>query len=137
MVKIFSTEESLKRRLGSDTRFPINGDFNPVSGTALLIQDIEQLLLTIPGERVYRPTFGSALMSSIWENMDDAETEGAGAIRVALEQFEPRITVNSIRTQVNSNSGLILFTIIFTINNTDEKLSLIFPFRTGTSLSFA
>jgi predicted component of type VI protein secretion system len=76
-------------------------------------------------------------MGKIWENIEDAEIDGEAAIREALETFEPRITVLDIEAEANSNTGLILFTITFEINNTDEKISLIFPFRVGTELSFA
>lgn len=136
-LKIKSKKDSLKTRLGSDLKFPINGDFEPISGTDLLIQDISQLLLTIPGERVFRPEFGSGLNNQIWENMDDAESNGNAAIRTALINFENRITVLDITSQRNDNTGLIIFNITFIINNTDEKLSLIFPFRSGVELSFA
>lgn len=137
MAKIKSKEESLKARLGSDLKFPINGNFKPVEGVDLLIQDISQLLLTMPGERVFRPEFGSLLSNQIWENMDEAADNGASAIRGALEQLEPRITVQDVTSTRNDNTGLIIFNITFLINDTDESLSLIFPFRTGSQLSFA
>lgn len=137
MSKIKSKEESLKIRLGSDLKFPINKNFEPINGVDLLIQDISQLLLTIPGERVYRPEFGSLLNNQVWENMDTAADNGASAIRSSLEQFEPRITIQDITSTRNDNTGLIIFNITFLINDTDESLSLIFPFRVGTQLSFA
>ena len=69
MAKILSTKQSLKTRLGSDLKFPIAGNFESISGLDLLMQDIQILLLTLPGERVQRPTFGCNLRNMIWENM--------------------------------------------------------------------
>jgi len=137
MANITSNDESLKIRLGSDLMFPISGDFKSVSGLDLLLQDIQQLLLTIPGERVNRPDFGCNLRDQVWENMDAAEVNGAGAIRQALENFEPRITILDVNSTSNYNTGLITFNIQFIVNDSDRSVNLIFPFRVGTALSFA
>lgn len=134
---IKSKEEGLKARLGSDLKFPINGNFEATSGENLLLQDIQQLLLTIPGERVNRPDYGCNLRNQIWENMSVASEQGAAAIRESLDRFEPRITVINVDSTVNENTGLIIFNIQFIINSTDTSVNLVFPFRSGTALSFA
>lgn len=137
MANITSEDESLKIRLGSDLMFPISGDFKAIDGLDLLLQDIQQLLLTIPGERVNRPTYGCNLRDQIWENMDEAEIQGAASIREALENFEPRVTVLDVNSTSNYNTGLITFNIQFKVNDSDRAVNLIFPFRVGTALSFA
>jgi uncharacterized protein len=137
MVKLKSATDNLNERLGADCRLPINGSFEPVSGIELLLQDIQQLLLTLPGERVNRPQFGCYLKSMIWENIDVAAAQGATAIQAALTNYEPRITVLSITSEINSNTSLIIFNINFLVNATDTALNLVFPFRVGTALSFA
>lgn len=135
--KIISKEQNLKDRLGSDLRFPIVNSFNPISGLDLLIQDIQQVLLTVPGERINRPDFGCTLRNQIWENIQTAANHGAASIRDALERFEPRITVTDIGSDINENTGLITFNIQFIVNDTDTALNLVFPFRAGTNLSFS
>lgn len=128
---------SITERLGSDLKFPINGNFEPVAGLATLIQDIQQLLLTSPGERVFRPTWGCGLKAMIWENIDNVVQNGPGAIRTALTTFEPRITVTDVKTQMNRNTGLVMFGIVFYVKNVDTPVNLVFPFRVGTALSAA
>jgi len=137
MAKIKSKEQSLKERLGSDLRFPINQNFEAISGVNLLLQDIQRLLLTIPGERPNRPEFGCNLRNQIWENIDVAAQSGAVSIREAINRFEPRITLYGVTSSVNRNTGLITFNIQFQINNDDSVLNLVFPFRAGTQLSFS
>lgn len=137
MLKIKSTEQSLNDRLGSDLRFPIDGNFEPIAGMDLLIQDLQQLLLTIPGERVNRPDFGCNLRNQVWENIEVASAEGKAAIVEAIENFEPRVTVTNVDSTINRNTGLITFNIQFIVNNTDTALNLVFPFRVGTQLSFS
>lgn len=137
MATMQTAKQSLTIRLGSDLKFPISGTFQPISGLDLLLQDIQQLLLTIPGERVFRPEFGCHLRDQIWENMSDAQSNGAAAIRDALETFEPRISIIDVTNETNENTGLITFNIQFVVNQTDTAVNLIFPFRAGTQLSFA
>lgn len=137
MAKIKSAQENLKSRLGSDLTFPISGNFESVAGLDLLLQDIQRLLLTIPGERPMRPNFGCNLRNQIWENMEAARIQGAASIREAIELFEPRITLIGVNSDVNDNTGLITFNIQFVVNNTDTAVNLVFPFRAGTQLSFA
>lgn len=137
MAKITSKTQSLKDRLGSDLQFPIDTNFQAVSGVDLLIQDIQRLLLTIPGERPNRPDFGCYLRNQVWENIDTAAVNGAVSIREAIDRFEPRITLIGVTSSVNRNTGLITFNIQFQVNNDDSVLNLVFPFRSGTSLSFS
>lgn len=136
MATIKSTEQSLNVRLGSDLKFPIEGSFVAISGVELLLQDIQQLLLTIPGERIFRPEFGCLLRNQIWENLNTAANNGAAAIREAIETYEPRVTVINVNSDINDNTGLITFNIQFVVNDTDTSINLIFPFRAGTALSF-
>jgi phage baseplate assembly protein W len=137
MANIKSKDQALEARLGADATFPIQGSFKPVKGVELLLQDIQRLLLTIPGERPNRPLFGCNLRNQIWENIEVAARNGEASIREAIDRFEPRITLTGISSSVNGNTGLITFNIQFLINQDDTPVNLIFPFRAGTSLSFA
>lgn len=137
MQTIQSIAQSLTSRLGSDLKFPIMGNFQPISGVQLLLQDIQQLLLTMPGERVFRPTYGCYLRTQVWENMASVQVSGAAAIKTALQAFEPRITVLDVSSTANENTGLVTFNIQFLVNTTDNVLNLVFPFRVGQQLSFA
>lgn len=132
---IQTSTESLGQRLGSDVQFPINGNFETVNGLTILLQDIQILLLTIPGERVNRPDYGCALRTLIWENIDTAATQGSGAIKQALDKFEPRISVTDVSFTVNRNTGLITYRIKFFVKNTDVAANLVFPFRSSQEIS--
>lgn len=135
MKKIQTVEESLKVRLGSDLKAPISGSFTAISGLDVLLQDIQRLLLTVPGERPMRPEFGCGLGNLVWENISSALISGKAAIREALERFEPRITVTNVTGTANNNTGLLTFNIQFIVKANDTSVNLVFPFRVGTQLS--
>jgi uncharacterized protein len=132
-----SQNNILNQLLGSDLKVPIAGSFEPISGLNLLLQDISQLLLTLPGERVFRPDFGCNLRTFVWENIDDAAILGAGSIRTALVKFEPRINVTSVGYTINRNTDLITFNIRFVVKDTDSSTNLIFPFRLSSQIASA
>ncbi len=137
MQAVKSKQESLTVRLGADLKAPINGSFEPIAGLNLLLQDIQLLLLTVPGERVNNPTFGCNLRNQIWENIDTVYRNGASEIKAALIKYEPRITVISVTGKINRNTDLIVFSIKFLVNSVGSAVNLVFPFRSNTSLSFA
>lgn len=132
---ITDKQESLRQRLGQDLKFPIAGNFETVEGIGTLLQDIQTLLLTIPGERVGRPEFGCELRRLVWDNIDTAASQGADSIKTALSLFEPRIEVTSVTFQLNRNTGLINYFVKFNILNTDTVLNLIFPVRGSEQIS--
>lgn len=137
MATQVTVESTLEDRLGHDLKFPITNNFEPVKGLNLLLQDIQQLLLTIPGERVNRPEYGCTLRNQIWENFEAVVEDGPSSIKTALLNYEPRIDVIDVVANPNRNTGYIQFTIKFIVKNTDTKVNLIFPFRSGQALSFA
>jgi phage baseplate assembly protein W len=116
--------------LGKDTAFPISNGFSPVEGIDTLLQDMQILLMTIPGERVNRPTYGCGLYTRIWDNLESAAALGVQDIRQAVEEFEPRVNLDNVNSTIDRESGTILFTISFTVISTNTPLNLVFPFTT-------
>jgi phage baseplate assembly protein W len=80
---------------------------SPVSAEQekLLDRSIRTILLTSPGERVFRPTFGSWLRRMVFANMSEgAGFQAATEIRRALVAWEPRIIVRDILFRLGDNS---------------------------------
>ena len=60
-------------------------------------QLIEQVLLTMPGERVNRPTFGSGLPQTVFEPDDVVASTAKMLVQTALDRWLPnRIKVISV-----------------------------------------
>lgn len=76
----------------------------------LVKNDLLQLLLTLPGERVMMPNFGTELRSVIFDQLDDS-TIGMLKLDVsqAISQYEPRVSVSSIKFKPDyENHGLAI-----------------------------
>lgn len=59
----------------------------------LITNDLLQLILTVPGERVHRPTFGTILRSSVFEPFDNITVlQIRDDILNAISREEPRVT---------------------------------------------
>jgi phage baseplate assembly protein W len=66
------------------------------SADRLIKNDILQLLLTAPGERLMRPTWGTNIKPSLFENIDENVISGLVAnIEAALRVYEPRVSLSA------------------------------------------
>ncbi|MDP6584876.1 MAG: GPW/gp25 family protein [Anaerolineales bacterium] len=79
------------------------------SGDRIVQNDLLQLLRTIPGERVMRPTWGTHIMQSLFDGIDD-ETIGSLQSNIvrAMLRYEPRITANVTVTADENNNTLTI-----------------------------
>lgn len=60
----------------------------------IIKNDLLQLILTVPGERVFRPDFGTPLRSAVFEPMDSITTENLrDKVIEAIQQHERRVTL--------------------------------------------
>ena len=63
------------------------------SGDRIIKNDILQLLLTMRGERVMRPTWGTIIKSSVMEGItDELKSDIVSDVVAALSRYEPRIS---------------------------------------------
>jgi len=88
----------------------------------LIKNDLLQLLLTIPGERVNRPKFGTPLRSYVFE-------QGAKADLISLQQdvslsiatFEKRVNKEFLQITFNEDENKLLIKLIVSIKKDPKK----------------
>jgi phage baseplate assembly protein W len=89
-------------------RFDATGYPAPAFNDTVLFQSIRTILLTVPGERVMRPTFGCWAKLILFDNLSRASaTRAEFEIRRALEQWEPRIEVTGIELSLVRSQILV------------------------------
>lgn len=80
----------------------------------IIKNDILQLLLTVPGERVHRPTFGTDLRTSVFEPLDAMTLESLKtSIQTAINNFERRVAVVSLDlTQIDNQNEIRILLVV-------------------------
>lgn len=97
----------------------------------LIKNDLLQLLLTIPGERPFRPTFGSPLRQALFEPIDTLSLGNlkSGILR-AIKLNEPRVTTTDLRIETDGENTLRvkLFAFLTISPNIQLQIDLKLPF---------
>jgi len=80
--------------------------------TQLIMNDIMQFLMTVPGDRVMRPTFGAPIRTLVFDKMTSDTMLLSEDIRRRLVENEPRVNFGTvfIRSFEDKNSIFIKIT---------------------------
>ncbi|CAD0233003.1 GPW/gp25 family protein [Planktothrix agardhii] len=119
--------------LGQGLRFPVQinlqGNLDLSAEEQNIRESIYIILLTQWGERVYRPNFGCRLSEL---NFAPINQQTLMLMRIyvqeALELWEPRIIVDEVLTDPDSYQGRVDLNIIYHLQKTYERRSIVFPF---------
>ncbi|KOX18845.1 baseplate protein [Saccharothrix sp. NRRL B-16348] len=114
--------------------FPVHTDATGsvalVGGEREIVESIRLILATTPGERPMRPEFGCAIHDLVFAPAD-AATAGriAYEVRLALERWEPRITLTDVSVGFDEvDQGTLLIDIRYALRGTNDPRNLVFPF---------
>ena len=92
--------------------------------------NLQNLLLTTPGERIFQPEFGSQLKSIVFEQGEDIPNRIEEAIRSAVDKFLEYINIENVFTTQQDNQ--VNVSIEFSVPlNPDAIEVLNFDFRIG------
>lgn len=133
MAKIYSTEDGnlntsirvVKEREYSDidltlsSRTSTDGDVFKKTDAASVKQSIKNLLLTNNFEKPYRPLYGANLSGLLFELMtEDVGEEIIDSIKKAIQRYEPRAKVLSVKVTATPDYNSVSATVEFRIINT-------------------
>jgi phage baseplate assembly protein W len=120
--------------LGRGLAWPMGVDHTGALRVTDGIQDLDRsicvVLSTAPGERVMRPQFGCR----IWELLFEPVTPTlyglmSQAVRDALAQWEPRITVETVDVeQDNRDHSMVRINVSYVVRATNDRRNLVYPF---------
>lgn len=122
--------------IGRGWSFPL--DVNPsgtiamAGGARKLEQAMRLVLSTFPGERPYRPEFGSRLRGYVFEGASvDVLGRIAAEVRASLVRWEPRVTVDDVTVYPDrSDESLLHIDITYTAKGENDPRNLVYPFYT-------
>jgi len=91
----------------------------------LIKQSIIQILLTERGERVFRPDFGSGLLSRVFDN-NDAMFESLIQAEVfsAIGKWEPRAIVQGVEVKREDSTAIVTVSFIVVSTRQQSAVSL-------------
>lgn len=123
-------EEALSDR-GIGLRLPINVDQGSLNFTTIkqIHTNLKNLILTMKGERVYNPEFGSDLYRLLFEPTVDEELfqdRVFQTITDAVQRFMPFVTINEVNIDFKPDDNLAFISINYSVNGfvTPEDLDL-------------
>lgn len=112
-----------------DIRFqahPVTGKLIIKKNNQAIQQALRNLIMTNLMERPYRPTFGSTVKSSLFENyLPFVQENLRSAIRLAIENNEPRVQLIDIRFGGDPDQHTLLVEIIYRSVNARAPESLV------------
>ena len=101
-----------------------SGDIYKKKDAAAVKQSIKNLLLTDFYEKPFQPFFGGNLRAMLFELADeDTEDEIEENIINAINNYEPRVEVQSIDVNVLPDQNDIRVSVLFQIINTQETVT--------------
>jgi phage baseplate assembly protein W len=127
---------SNKTFLGVGWNFPVaqsGGQTEMVQYEEDVRQAVLIILLTNPGERVMRPTFGAGLNDFLFEPISSTTLSTIEQrVEDSLIDWEPRIDVISVSaTPDDKNNARLLIDITYRVRATNNVGNLVYPFYLG------
>ena len=95
---------------------PLNEDLIALKNANAIARSVRNIVMTLPGEKFFNPTFGSRISESLFENIDDiTATIIIDEIRESIENNEPRVQLMDVLAFPNYDNNSFDVTIIYEI----------------------
>ena len=96
---------------------PLNEDLIALKNANAIARSVRNIVMTLPGEKFFNPTFGSRISESIFENIDDiTATVIIDEIRESIDNYEPREDLLDVQAFPDYDNNSFDVTIIYEIN---------------------
>ena len=122
--------------IGRGVAFPMdvnaNGAMAVATGARKLEQAMGLVLATYPGERPFRPYFGSKLRDFVFEGASiDVFAGIEREVRDSLARWEPRVRVQNVAVYPDeSEQHRLNIEITYLVRDENDPRNLVFPFYT-------
>lgn len=106
---------------------PVTGDVNPIRDVEAVKKSIVNLVMTNHMERPFQPEIGSGIRALLFEPADPITMHDIEhAIRMTIENFEPRVKLWDVQVIDNSDNNEYNVTITFQVISNDQVGSATF-----------
>ena len=130
-----SVSRSFKDISLSFKRHPVTNDLIAIKNEDAIKRSVQNIVLTIVGEKPFEPIFGTNINSSLFELNTSIEAIGIQEqIRSAITNFEPRVNNLEVAVTVDADSNDMYATVQYDIVGlpvpTQTVDVILFPART-------
>ena len=95
---------------------PLNEDLIALKNANAIARSVRNIVMTLPGEKFFNPSFGSRITESLFENIDEiTATVIVDEIRESIENFEPRVELIDVQSFPDYDNNSFDVTIIYEI----------------------
>ena len=95
---------------------PLNEDLIALKNANAIARSVRNIVMTLPGEKFFNPTFGSRISESLFENIDDITAAVIiDEIRESIDNYEPRVDLLDVQAFPNYDNNSFDVTIIYEI----------------------
>ncbi len=119
-IKINPIDQDLDKAIG--VRFPFNADgvfYSTYTTSEQVKSNLLNVILTEPGERVFKPNFGVGLRKFLFESFTDVNTL-EGKIRNQVERFIPQIELDKVTVDKAPDSHELNVSVFYRVKSNNE-----------------
>ena len=99
---------------------PLSNDLIALKNESAIARSVRNLVLTIQGERPFQPVLGTGVSRLLFENMDKLTASAIRSeIRTTIENYEPRVEINEIIVEPDSEGNAMDVTLQYFIIGID------------------
>ena len=95
---------------------PLNDDLIAIKNENAITRSLRNIVFTKPGEKFFDESFGSRITESVFENIDSiTATLISDEIRESINNYEPRVNLESVKAFPNYNNNSFDVTITYDV----------------------
>ena len=95
---------------------PLNDDLIGLKNANAIARSVRNIVMTLPGEKFFNPSFGSRITESLFENIDDITAAVIiDEIRESIDNYEPRVDLLDVQAFPDYDNNSFDVTIIYEI----------------------
>lgn len=99
---------------------PLTKDLIAMKNENAIARSVKNIVFTNPGEKFFKPKFGSSISNSLFENADDlTAVQIQTQIEESVQRYEPRVTLRTVDANVNIDDNSFDVVIVYDIIGAD------------------
>jgi hypothetical protein len=99
---------------------PLTRDIIDIKNESAIARSVQNLVLTINGERFFNPLVGSGVNRLLFENIDEFVADSIKTqIEISINNYEPRVELKSVEVTPNYDENKFDVVIVYTIVGID------------------